>query len=216
MKNFFKNFIIVFIILIVLSAIYSFYYSSPQSTETIPLNQIVSDINNGNVTKITIQENKLEIELKDGTKKISQKEGEAGLTESLKNLGVDQEKLKEVSLEVKSESGATYWIINLLPFLLRPPHLLHKPSFLHHNHLRPCAHPPRLLVPYYPSLLLCGRACRVCIYTIGVFLCTAALSTRSYTRCIYLSTSRMTTCSLLRKDLCIKVCTSEHARVKRL
>jgi cell division protease FtsH len=118
MKNFFKNFIIVFIILIVLSAIYSFYYSSPQSTETIPLNQVVSDINNGNVTKITIQENKLEIELKDGSKKISQKEGEAGLSESLKNLGVDAEKLKAVVLEVKSEYGATYWIVNLLPFLL--------------------------------------------------------------------------------------------------
>jgi cell division protease FtsH len=118
MKNFFKNFIIVFIILIILSAIYSFYYSSPQTTETIPLNQVVSDINSGNVTKIAIQENKLEIELKNGTKKISQKEGEAGLTESLKNLGVDPEKLKAVSLEVKSEYGASYWIINLLPFLL--------------------------------------------------------------------------------------------------
>ena len=118
MKNFFKNFIIVFIILIVLSAIYSFYYSSPQSTETIPLNQVVSDINSGNVTKIIIQENKLEIELKDGSKKTSQKEGEAGLTESLKNLGVDPEKLKAVSLEIKSEYGASYWLINLLPFLL--------------------------------------------------------------------------------------------------
>ena len=118
MKNFFKNFIIVFIILIVLSAIYSFYYSSPKSTENIPLNQVVSDINNGNVTKIIIQENKLEIELKDGSKKISQKEGEAGLTESLKNLGVDAEKLKAVALEIKSEYGASYWLINLLPFLL--------------------------------------------------------------------------------------------------
>ncbi|MDP2934627.1 MAG: ATP-dependent zinc metalloprotease FtsH [bacterium] len=118
MKNFFKNFIIVFVILIVLSAIYSFYYSSPQSKEIIPLNQVVSDINNGNVAKIAIQENKLEIELKDGTKKTSQKEGEAGLTESLKNLGVDPEKLKEVSLEIKSEYGTSYWIINLLPFLL--------------------------------------------------------------------------------------------------
>ena len=118
MKNFFKNFIIVFVILIVLSAIYSFYYSSPQPKDIIPLNQVVSDINNGNVTKILIQENKLEIELKDGSKKTSQKEGEAGLTESLKNLGVDTEKLKAVSLEIKSEYGASYWIINLLPFLL--------------------------------------------------------------------------------------------------
>ena len=75
-------------------------------------------INEEKVGKIIIKENKLEIELKDNTQKTSQKEGEAGLSETLKNLGVDSEKLKQVAFEIKDESGAMYWINVLLPFIL--------------------------------------------------------------------------------------------------
>jgi len=118
MKNIAKNILIAFFVLILISGIFTIYNSSSQSTEKIPLNQVVSLINEGKVTKIIIQENKLEIDLADGSKKISQKEGEAGLTESLKNLGVYQEKLKQVALEIKDQSGIAYWIGNLLPFIL--------------------------------------------------------------------------------------------------
>jgi cell division protease FtsH len=118
MKTLTKNILIVFFVLLIISAVFTVYNSSFTSAETIPLNQVVSLINEGKVTQITIQSNKLEILLKDNTKKLSQKEGEAGLTESLKNLGVNADKLKEVNLEVKDESGLTYWIGNLLPFIL--------------------------------------------------------------------------------------------------
>jgi len=118
MKNFFKNLLIVIFTLIVLSAVFTIYTSPFKSTEEISLNQVVSHINNDEVKKITVQENKLEIELKDGTLKISRKEGEIGLTETLKNLGVDNQKLKEINLEIKSESGLSYWLINLLPFII--------------------------------------------------------------------------------------------------
>lgn len=118
MKTFIKNLLIVFFVLLVISGIFTVYNSSFTPIEAIPLNQVVSLINEDKVTKITIQSNKLEILLKDETKKISQKEGEAGLSESLKNLGVDTNKLKGVALEIKDESGIMYWIENLLPFLL--------------------------------------------------------------------------------------------------
>lgn len=118
MKTLTKNILIVFFVLLIISAIFTVYNSSFNSAETIPLNQVVSLINDGKVTQITIQANKLEILLKDNTKKLSQKEGETGLTESLKNLGVNADKLKEVNLEIKDESGLTYWIGNLLPFIL--------------------------------------------------------------------------------------------------
>ncbi|MFZ5559737.1 MAG: ATP-dependent zinc metalloprotease FtsH [Patescibacteria group bacterium] len=118
MKNLFKNLLIVFFILIVLSAIFTIYTSPLKEKEEVSLNQVASYINNGEVKKITIKENKLEIELKDGALKTSQKEGELGLTETLKNLGVDNQKLKEVSLEIKGESGLSFWLATLLPFIL--------------------------------------------------------------------------------------------------
>jgi len=118
MKTLTKNILIVFFVLLIISAIFTVYNSSFTSAETIPLNQVVSLINDGKVTQITVQANKLEVLLKDNTKKLSQKEGETSLTESLKNLGVNADKLKEVNLEVKDESGLTYWLGNLLPFIL--------------------------------------------------------------------------------------------------
>jgi len=117
MKNFFKNLLIIIFALIVLSAIFTIY-SSPKSTEQISLNQVASEINAGKVKAITIKDNDLEIEFIDGSIKTSHKEVDLGLTESLKNLGVDTKKLEAVNLEVKSQSGLSYWIINLLPFIL--------------------------------------------------------------------------------------------------
>jgi len=118
MKNLFKNILIVIFALMVLSALFTIYTSPLKEKEEISLNQVVSYINNDEVKKITIRENNLEIELKDGTIKSSRKEGELGITETLKNLGVDNEKLKTINLEIKGESGLGFWMANLLPFIL--------------------------------------------------------------------------------------------------
>jgi len=118
MKTIIKNLLIVFLVLLIISAIFTLYASPFEEKEEIPLNQVVSYINNEEVEKITIQEDKLNINLKDGTKKTSQKESEASLTESLKNYGVDTEKLKAIILEVKEQSGLTYWLTALLPFII--------------------------------------------------------------------------------------------------
>jgi cell division protease FtsH len=118
MKNLFKNILIVIFALMVLSALFTIYTSPLKEKEEISLNQVVSYINNDEIKKITIRENNLEIELKDGTIKSSRKEGELGITETLKNLGVDNEKLKTINLEIKGESGLGFWMANLLPFIL--------------------------------------------------------------------------------------------------
>jgi cell division protease FtsH len=117
-KSIVKNLLFVFLILLIISGIFTLYASPFQKTEEIPLNQVVSHINNNEVEKIIIKENKLEIELKDGNKKTSQKEAEIGLTQSLKNYEVDSEKLKEITLEVKEPSGIAFWLTALLPFLI--------------------------------------------------------------------------------------------------
>ena len=118
MKTFIKNILIAFFVLLVISSIFTVYNSSYKSTETIPLNQVVSLINTDQVSSITIQENKLEVTLKDKTIKLSQKEGELGLSETLKNLGVDANKLKNVSFAIQDKSTLAYWLDILLPFVL--------------------------------------------------------------------------------------------------
>ncbi len=97
MKTFIKNILVAFFVLLVISSIFTIYNSSYKNSETIPLNQVVSLINEDKVETIVIQENKLEINLKDKTQKLSQKEGELGLSETLQNLGVSAEKLQKIN-----------------------------------------------------------------------------------------------------------------------
>ena len=118
MKIIFKNLAIVFLVLIIISGIFAVYNSSFQNTEKIPLNEVVSLINDGKIAKIVVKENKLEIDLKDNTKKTSQKEGELGLSDTLKNLGVNQQKLDAITFEIQDQSGLSYWLNVLLPFIL--------------------------------------------------------------------------------------------------
>ena len=118
MKYLFKNLIIAFLIFMAIAGFFTILGNSAQEAEEISLTKLVEEINSENISTITVKGNKLEIEARDGSKKESLKEEETSLTESLKNYGVDPEKLKMVNLEIKRESGASFWLGAILPFLL--------------------------------------------------------------------------------------------------
>ncbi len=118
MKKIITNLFLALIILLIISGVFALYNTPFEKTESVPLNKLVNQINNSEVSKITVEESELNIELKDGTKEKSRKEAEVSLTQSLTNYGVDKEKLKEVTLEVKQASGFLVWAGALLPFLL--------------------------------------------------------------------------------------------------
>ncbi len=94
-------------------------YSAPaqKPTET-SLNELVGQINSDQVKQITIDGNKLDIELKDGAKEKATKESEASLTDTLANYGVDKEKFQAVKTEVKEPSSAGVWLGYILPIVL--------------------------------------------------------------------------------------------------
>jgi cell division protease FtsH len=62
--------------------------------------------------------NSIEATLKDGGVAETQKEGEAGITQTLKNFGVSDEKLREVEINISDESGSQIWLTTILPILL--------------------------------------------------------------------------------------------------
>ena len=57
-------------------------------------------------------------DFKDGKEKIAKKETDTALSQTLVNYGVVSEKLSKVNIEVANPSGAMYWLITLLPFIL--------------------------------------------------------------------------------------------------
>ena len=116
MSNLVKNFIIILLVFLIVSGLFTLF-TKDTSTKEISLNELAQQINEGKVKSITVNENDLKIILQDGTKEISHKESESGLTESLKNYGVEPEKLRNVSLEIKGLSGWKFWLSAILPFL---------------------------------------------------------------------------------------------------
>jgi len=118
MKKLITNIFLALIILLIISGLFALYSSPLQEVKEVSFDTVVKQINEGLVSKIIVKENNLEIELKDGIKEKSKKEKETGLTQSLLNYGVKQEKLKEVTLEIKEESNLWVWFLTIIPFVL--------------------------------------------------------------------------------------------------
>jgi cell division protease FtsH len=94
----------------------SFFSSTPSTNLT--LDEIAKKITAGEVKKISVTENKLKVEFMNGESVTSQKEAEAGLTETLRNYGVSEESLGKVSLAFEEPSGTGYWMSMILPGLI--------------------------------------------------------------------------------------------------
>lgn len=118
MKNLAKNAGFFVLALFMMASLVVLYNSPKTKTPEVPLSTVVEQINQEQVKQIKIEADNLEIELADGTKEKSIKEKEAGITESLKNYGVDQTKLQAVKIDIKGESSLNFWLGSVLPFLL--------------------------------------------------------------------------------------------------
>ncbi|MDD5032774.1 MAG: ATP-dependent zinc metalloprotease FtsH [Candidatus Pacebacteria bacterium] len=118
MGNYGRHFITALLALMLLAAGYSFLAESFSKKESMTLSEVASQINSDGISKISVAGDNLNIILKDGVEKVSKKEAETSLSETLKNYGVSPEKLAGVSIEVQNPTGFWFWAGNLLPFIL--------------------------------------------------------------------------------------------------
>jgi cell division protease FtsH len=118
MSNLTKNIIWAVITLIVISLIFSLFTGTGATPQTISLSTLVTDINANQVKEIKVNGDELDITMTNGSAATAQKEDETGISDTLKNLGVDPTALQSVDLEVVNPSGWEYWASLLLPTLL--------------------------------------------------------------------------------------------------
>lgn len=112
-----KNIIYALLIFLALTALYA-SFAEREQPEEISLSRLVEEIRKDEVLRITVQENNLEIALKNNTTQTVQKESDAALSETLSNYGVTPEALANVTIEIKQPSGVVFWLSAILPFLL--------------------------------------------------------------------------------------------------
>jgi cell division protease FtsH len=91
-------------------------FSSSEPVQ-IPISELSTDIKSGLVKTVLVKGDALELEYKNGDKKISKKEEGEALLQTLVNYGVTKDQVSTVKIEIKNESGLGYWLLNLSPVI---------------------------------------------------------------------------------------------------
>ncbi len=122
MRNLVKNFLIFFLIVLIVTGIYGAIAETGSNPEEVGLERVITQINNEEVEKITVDKNEVLVTLNDGTEQVAHKESSESLSELLNNFGVDKEKMTGIKIDIKDTEGrdallGTLFTI-LIPFLL--------------------------------------------------------------------------------------------------
>lgn len=114
----FKNIIIGLFILFFLFSLFGSLGNQAALSETKPLSTVVADVRDGKVKSIDVEDTRLTIIQKDGSKYVSTKESQDSLVSVLEKSGVDP---NTVEINVKDLSMGQIWlglISNVLPLVL--------------------------------------------------------------------------------------------------
>jgi len=121
LKNISKNTLAIVLILLVIIVIFAQLVTPQGPKEEKPFNQLIEAINQEKIEKIIVSDTSLVAYYKEGEVATFSKESGVSIFETFKNLGVDQEKLSKVKIEIKNKG--TDWMIvisifaSILPFL---------------------------------------------------------------------------------------------------
>ena len=122
MKNLAKNFITILFIFLLISAVFSLFYQPLGEIKELSFSQLAENVNQGEIKKIIVAGNELDIVYQDDSLAKSRKEDETALSQSLINYGVEQDKLMNVELEIKDAGGAWIWLgpilFSIIPVLI--------------------------------------------------------------------------------------------------
>jgi len=117
MKNLTKNFLIFFIVFLAIAALFSAFGNGEPKDEKVGIETLISQINNGEVESIVIEGDELKVALTSGESEVVKKETGETLSELLNNFGVEKEKIANIKIEVKDETGMDVFLTSILPFL---------------------------------------------------------------------------------------------------
>jgi len=121
MKFLIKNIFLVLAIFLIASALFTFFFEPFSTPEEISLTQLVQDINQGKVEKITAYGSDLVVVYIGGGETQSRKEPEVGLAETLVGYGADETKLNSIKIDIQKEKeGLSSWLLPILVFGVAP------------------------------------------------------------------------------------------------
>ncbi len=116
-----RNGLIYLIIVVIVVALFYNVYSASTGPTSVPITTVAKDVREGRVSKILVSGDDLTITRTSGVEVVSRKEPGADITDLLTNLGVTQEMLNGITIEVQTPSewgGLLAILASFLPLLL--------------------------------------------------------------------------------------------------
>ncbi|MEK7564258.1 MAG: ATP-dependent zinc metalloprotease FtsH [Patescibacteria group bacterium] len=106
------------VIFMLITAFYLILSDDTKPKVEIPISELANSVSLGEVKHILVAGDALTITYNNQEIKKSKKEVSTSLSQTLFNYGVKPEVLAKTEIEIKSETGFTFWLLNILPFLL--------------------------------------------------------------------------------------------------
>ncbi len=117
-----KNGIIYLLIIsLLITAFFMMSNSGQESQKEINLNTFVEKVQAGNISKVTVSNNKISLEMVDGSKTFTFKEAGSNVYEILEKAGVSNETISKLPITIEDTQGDKFWtdlLIGLIPFVL--------------------------------------------------------------------------------------------------
>ena len=109
-------------ILLLLAGAYTYFAGDKTKPADIPISQLAADIQAGTVSKVLVDGNDLTItyaaaEGAEPIEKVSKKEPDTALSQTLTNYSVTKEALEKIEVTIKRQSSWQFWLTALAPFL---------------------------------------------------------------------------------------------------
>lgn len=118
MKSYLRYFLIVFGILLAITALTALFDSSISGNQTIPLSEVVTKVNAGQIKEMDIQGDSIHLVLADNSQVDSKKETGVSAINSLTSLGADKNKLATIKTQVQDPSVFSAIASDVLPTIL--------------------------------------------------------------------------------------------------
>jgi len=116
-----KNFIFVVLIFLAIGGIFSLLYLPSEKPSQISISQLVQDLNQDKLKKITVSGNNIKILYQDNKTAESMKESNSVLPDLLLNLGVDKNKLQKVEIDaIPQQENVWSWLLPALIYGILP------------------------------------------------------------------------------------------------
>lgn len=116
--NFWNNTLLTVLALILVLAIFSYISETQVTPEELTLSDVVREVKDENVSGLVVRGALLEVHFVDEERVYGEakREVDASVTDSLINLGVSEEQLAAITIDVQRETGFAYWAGVLAPF----------------------------------------------------------------------------------------------------